>query len=138
MEVAALKSVYELFPTTRKIVDDLPKAVLFEALAWDVLNVRVRPFTAKWHRKSQTGALEALDSTDEFRAELAGLQRVLKRFDRALLDLRDGTQLAPVANDEPSSSASYSGDRAGLPWGIYSLTGGIGAGDAEQDQRRGT
>ena len=126
VEVAALKSVYELFPTTRKIVDDLPKAVLFEALAWDVLNVRVRPFTAKWHRKSQTGALEALDSTDEFRAELAGLQKTLKRFDRALLDLRDGTQLAPVASDESSSSAPSSSDRAGLPWGIYSLTGGIG------------
>jgi hypothetical protein len=134
VETAALESVYELFPTTRKIVDEFPKAVVFEELAWDVLNNRVRPFTAKWHRKSEAGALVALDSTDEFRAELIALQKILKRFDSALLDLRDAVPLGTNATETPESHEPPTDDsnRPNLPWGIYSLTGGIGAGDAQR------
>jgi hypothetical protein len=89
VEKAALQSVYGLFDATRKINDRFPDARHFDAIAWDVLNAQVRPFTAKWHRESERGVLSALDSTDEFRAELTDLQVVLRQFDNLLLKLYD-------------------------------------------------
>lgn len=88
-EQAALDSIYRLFEETRRITAANPACRNFELLAWDILNERVRPFTAKWHRESQRGALAALDATDEFRAELAALQPSLRQFDRVLCHLRD-------------------------------------------------
>src|SRR5262249_22537276 len=88
-EKTALVSVYNLFQKTRDICDKLPAGRLFDAIAWDVLNTHVRPFTAKWHRESERGALSALDATDEFRADLGDLQRLLRRLDDLLLHLRD-------------------------------------------------
>ena len=86
----ALTSVFTLFQTTRDIAHAHPGARHFDAIAWDVLNNQVRPFTAKWHRASERGSLSALDATDEFRAELNSRQEVLTHFDRLLLHLRDG------------------------------------------------
>lgn len=90
VEKTALDSVYALFQSTRDIADEFPSGRHFEALAWDVLNMQVRPFTAKWHRQSERGLLAALDATDEFRAQLLELQPILRRFDDCLVHLRDG------------------------------------------------
>jgi hypothetical protein len=95
VEKAALDSLYSLFETTRKIADKHPDGHHFDALVWYVLNTYLRPFTAKWHRESESGSLSALDATDQFRAELRALQGVLVEFDRLLLHLRDGA--APPA-----------------------------------------
>src|SRR5438876_1871009 len=89
VEKAALDSVYALFKTTRDINDRFPSARHFDAVAWEVLNTRVRPFTARWHRESERGTLSALDATDEFRAQLSQLQNILRRFDSLLLKLHD-------------------------------------------------
>src|SRR5712692_216477 len=89
VEKTALNSIYALFDKTRTIADEQPGCRHFETLAWHVLNKRVRPFTAKWHRESERGMLNALDSTDEFRAELAELQPFLQRFQDLLAHLRD-------------------------------------------------
>ena len=96
VEAAALKSVYELFGEARGIFKALSKCRLTETLSWHVLNTHVRPFTAKWHRQNERGALAALDATDIFRDELFALQRILSRFDDLLLEIRDGTA-PPVA-----------------------------------------
>lgn len=90
VETAALKSIYELFGHARTIASKYPLASDFDELIWYVLNTQVRPFTAKWHRKSQDGALDALDETDQFRSELSKLQEKLVAFDSLLLLLRDG------------------------------------------------
>ena len=90
VEVTALKSIYELFGHARTIASKYPLAGDFDDLVWYVLNTHVRPFTAKWHRKSQDGALDALDETDQFRSELSHLQVKLVAFDSLLLLLRDG------------------------------------------------
>src|SRR5664279_2703629 len=129
VEVTALTSVYTLFQSTRDIAHAHPGARHFDAIAWDVLNNQVRPFTAKWHRASERGALSALDATDEFRAELSSRQDMLTRFDRLLLHLRDGrpvngepAQPGPGGQD-PEAIGEEMGQQ--LAWGIPSVTGGI-------------
>jgi hypothetical protein len=129
VEVTALTSVYTLFQATRDIARAHPGARHFEAIAWDVLNKQVRPFTAKWHRASERGVLSALDATDEFRAELSSLQEVLARFDRLLLHLRDGRPVKdePVPPGPEGRDPDAIGDEMGqeLAWGIPPVTGGI-------------
>jgi Patatin-like phospholipase len=88
-ERAALTSVFQLFQKTRDLVEGNYKCALFERLAWHLLNEHVRPFTAKWHRRSEEGALEALDTTDEFRHELDLLRPRLAAFANLLLEIRD-------------------------------------------------
>ncbi len=132
VEKTALDSVFELFPTTRRINDRFPDAQHFEAVAWEVLNTQVRPFTAKWHSKSERGALAALDATDEFRAQLLQLQDVLKRFDNFLVKLHD--ENAPAAIDESPSETEdkiSSEMAAKVEYGIPIRYGGIDPGQAE-------
>lgn len=133
IEQAALESVYTLFEKTREITAGCLDGRHFELLAWDVLNERVRPFTAKWHRESVRGQLAALDATDEFRADLAGLQTNLRQFDRALCHLRD---LAPPLR----AQADFSTERERrisaemqlpLEWGIPPIRGHIDAAQAD-------
>jgi len=122
VEKSALDSVYALFQKTRDIADQHPDCRHFDAIAWEVLNNRVRPFTAKWHRASERGALAGLDATDEFRAELSGLQEVLLRFDQLLTHLRDGRAgegkaVPPRAGREEPIDREMGQE---LPWGIPS------------------
>jgi hypothetical protein len=105
VEAAALKSVYDLFERTRTITDAHPEGRHFSTLAWHVLNTYVRPFTAKWHRQSERGALDALDATDEFRAELQEVQATLRKFDTLLLDLRDDRRPPAAAAGPVTPSA---------------------------------
>ncbi len=95
-EKTALKSVHALFEKARETCAAHPKGRHIEALTWHVLNTHVRPFTAKWHAPSEHGALDALDETDEFRADLNRLQPILQRFDHLLTCIRDGIAGTPV------------------------------------------
>lgn len=84
VEEAALTSIFELFGKTRSFCSANPGCSTFEIVTWYVLNSRVRPFTARWHSISQSGGLRALDTSDEFRAELGVVQRTLFDLDRML------------------------------------------------------
>lgn len=95
-EKAALTSVYALFDKARAVGASHPNCRHFDALTWHVLNVHVRPFTAKWHGESERGALAALDATDEFRADLNALQPLLQRLDHLLTYIRDGAAAPPL------------------------------------------
>lgn len=97
--VAALQSIFALFARTREICQHNLAAAAFERIAWHVLNIHVRPFTAYWHKRSEAGELWAIDETDEFRADLAIVQQVLRQFDAVLLHVRDGD--APHARELP-------------------------------------
>lgn len=88
VEDRALTSVFELFGRARAITEANPGCVTFETVIWYVLNSRVRPFTAKWHPKSVAGELRALDSSDEFRAGLVGVQAALVELDKVLQFIR--------------------------------------------------
>jgi hypothetical protein len=125
-EKTALDSVYALFEKTRNIVDEFHTCRHFDTLAWDVLNTHVRPFTAKWHRESLRGVLSALDATDEFRAQLSTLQKILREFDDLLIHLRDNSP-PPAAHDQESDAATgiVTEMHQAIPWGIPKRFGGI-------------
>jgi hypothetical protein len=128
-EAAALKSVYQLFGEAREIFKDHPESGATDAIVWHVMNTHVRPFTAKWHRQSERGALAALDATDVFRHELANLQRYLVRFDALLTAIRDQTKLSqPQEPGNTKREADIAAEMAGdLPWGIPPQLGGLDA-----------
>jgi hypothetical protein len=126
-EVTALTSVFKLFDQAREIFKSHPKSSVTDAVVWYVMNTHVRPFTAKWHRQSEHGALTALDATDIFRHELAVLQRYLVRFDALLTAIRDKADKATVT--EPGTTdreARIVKEMDGsIAWGIDGKLGGL-------------
>lgn len=89
-EQAALESVHSLFDTTRHILHKHGrKTIRFSKIAIPVLNQLVRPFTAKWHRKSLSGAFDNPDLCQEFRDELARLLIDMRNYNRMLADIAD-------------------------------------------------
>lgn len=87
-ERAALDSVYSLFPSTREIIKRHGRnSNEFTKIAVVVLNQLVRPFTAKWHRAVQTGAMEDPIQQQLFRDELSDLQAQLKIYTHMLAEM---------------------------------------------------
>ena len=89
-EQTALDSVYSLFETTREILRRHGRGTIqFSKIAIPVLNQVVRPFTAKWHRKSPSGAFGFgdLEKREEFRKELEALQKNLRNYNRLLAEI---------------------------------------------------
>lgn len=137
VEKTALKSVYDLFEQTRAICAVHCEARHFSILAWHVLNTHVRPFTAKWHPVSERGMLSALDTTDEFRAELETLQGLLRHFATLLAHIRDGKPPPATTTSGQNARQSSIMDEMERPvaWGIPSIQGGIGKNDAKDINR---
>lgn len=87
-EKTALDSVYSLFGVTRAILKEKGRGCeQFTKVAIIVLNQVVRPFTAKWHRRSVEGAFGDAAGRAEFRTELAALQSQLRNYSRLLADI---------------------------------------------------
>ena len=119
-EKTALTSVYRLFDETREICYQHPKGKHFAVLAWHVLNTHVRPFTAKWHPIADKGMLNAIDTTDEFRADLEERQKLLGQFELLLARLRDGEPPPPPTNVSGSQRVAKIAEemKKRIPWGI--------------------
>ncbi len=97
----ALDSVYSLFPTTREILRRHgPKAAQFAKIAIPILNQKVRPFTAKWHRLSVAGAFDDEDRRTEFRGELKALQATLRDYNRMLAEIAGVEDMTDLENIE--------------------------------------
>ena len=97
-EKAALDSVYFLFQTTRAILlKQGPDCVVFAKIAIEILNQRVRPFTAKWHRKN----LASANATDcaEFRQDLESLHEVLRAYMHTLAVIAGVEELTDVSEE---------------------------------------
>ena len=87
-EKTALDSVYALFGLTRGIIRQHGRdCIEFTKIAVVVLNQVVRPFTAKWHRESLSGAFSHKDKCIVFREELAKLQVELGKYTKMLADM---------------------------------------------------
>ena len=100
-EKAALSSVYSLFSTTRDILKEKGKnAVQFTKVAIIVLNQIVRPFTAKWHRKSLSGAFDDPAECEAFRSELQEVQKWLIAYTRLLADMAKVEDLTGISYAE--------------------------------------
>ncbi len=103
-EKTALDSVYSLFPITREILRRRGrKTISFSKIAIPVLNQVVRPFTAKWHRESLTGAFNDNEKRMEFRKDLKNLQQDLRNYNRMLAEIagvEDLTDIETIENKE--------------------------------------
>ena len=100
-EKTALDSVYSLFQTSREILlAQGPDCVEFAQIAIVILNQEVRPFTAKWHRKSLAGAFENDTDCTEFRQELEKLQEILRAYMRTLAVLAGIEDITNLSQEE--------------------------------------
>jgi hypothetical protein len=87
-EAAALESVYELFPITRKILKDNTRdCEKFSKVAIIVLNQVIRPFTSKWHKALLQDKFKDKQSCNQFRLELIELQSKLKNYTLLLANI---------------------------------------------------
>jgi hypothetical protein len=87
-EKTALDSVYSLFPTTRSIIKENGRGCIeFTKIAIVVLNQKIRPFTAKWHKVSLSGEFKKPAVRKQFRTELEELQVTLRRYTAMLSDM---------------------------------------------------
>ena len=87
-EETALESVHSLFPTTREILRRRgPGTIDFSKIAIPILNQVVRPFTARWHRESMSGAFRDTLKCKEFREQLEVLQTDLRKYNRLLAEV---------------------------------------------------
>ncbi len=80
-EASALKSVFNLFAVTRSLLKEKGrKAEVFSKIAIIVLNQKIRPFTAKWHKPSMEDAFADPVKCVEFRQDLKGVQALLAGY----------------------------------------------------------
>ena len=87
-EETALNSIYSLFPITREIIKNNGRnCIEFTKIAIVVLNQKIRPFTAKWHKLSLEGAFENKTQCKIFREELKNLQHTLNIYAIMLADM---------------------------------------------------
>ena len=93
-EARALESLWEVFAQARAAMRANPGCIEFSNAVTQVLNVDLRPLTAKWHRAYLEGRLNARDGGDEFRGDLAEAQEKLRAFARTLHKLAYGTDVA--------------------------------------------
>lgn len=87
-ENTALASVFSLFSTTRQIIKDNGRGCSeFTKIAVVILNQKVRPFTAKWHKISVAKGFENDKTRRQFRVELMILQDVLVVYTQMLAEM---------------------------------------------------
>ncbi|PZM08062.1 hypothetical protein [Rhizobium tubonense] len=125
IEDSALTSIFDLFAIARSLSKARADCKTFEVIVWHIFNSFVRPFTAKWHPKSQSGELHALDSSDIFRAELEQVQSRLVALDSILngMTQQDGYGLQSL--ERPANKLigdEMSGDVKWRPMGEPSST----------------
>lgn len=90
IEARALESLWELFALARQAMKENAGCERFSHLTATMLNVDLRPLTAKWHRAHKAGLLDSKDGANEFRADLAQLRPKLVDFARQLQMLAYG------------------------------------------------
>ena len=87
-EQTALESVYSLFSITRNIIKDHGRNCEgFARIAIIILNQIIRPFTARWHKRSSKNALQDPINCALFRKELRELQKKLTNYSKMLAEI---------------------------------------------------
>lgn len=86
-EKAALSSIHTIFGLTREVLKKYKKNCLeFSKIAVVILNQKIRPFTAKWHKISEEEGFNK-ENSELFRKELKELQKTLINYTKLLGDL---------------------------------------------------
>lgn len=98
-EETALESIHKLFELTRQVIkENGPECSHFATIAIQVLNTRIRPLTAKWHKKKLEGHLLNDDGRREFRRELEPVRQWLVQYCRVLGCLAEGESFVATAS----------------------------------------
>lgn len=98
-EQTALESIHSIFGTTREILKKYGSSCIeFTKISVVILNQIIRPFTAKWHRKSIEKAFDNQDECLIFRNELELLQVQIRNYTRLLSDIAEVEDLTELEN----------------------------------------
>jgi hypothetical protein len=97
VEARALESLWELFGHARAALKKYPGCKVFAEAVTKMLNEDLRPLTAKWHRAYEEGVLNSRDGADEFRGELAEVQKKLREFAGKLEVLAYGSKFSDIS-----------------------------------------
>lgn len=96
-EQTALDSIHSIFGTTREILKRYGSSCIeFTKISIVILNQIIRPFTAKWHKKSLEKAFENPDECQAFRNELEMLQEQIRNYTRLLSDIAEVEDLTEL------------------------------------------
>lgn len=99
-EKSALNSIFSLFNLTREVIKkNGTECIEFTKIAIVILNQVIRPFTAKWHKRSLAGAFDDPDECKYFRGELSALQILLRRYTQLLADMAGVEDLTGLQAD---------------------------------------
>jgi len=96
-EATALESVHDLFGITRALLkENGRKAETFSKVAIIILNQKIRPFTAEWHKKPFNNPNEC----SRFRQELKEVQTDLRNYAKLLANVADVEDFQSLAQGE--------------------------------------
>jgi hypothetical protein len=118
IEAAALKSLWAIFDLARKAMKDHPGCADFARITTNMLNVDLRPVTAKWHRAYEAGVLDSRDGANEFRADLAKVRLRLIDFAKDLQVMAYGTATADAVTPDVLDPEEIAECFAALHFGV--------------------
>jgi hypothetical protein len=96
VEARALESLWEIFAHARAAMKKHPGCSVFAEAVTKMLNEDLRPVTAKWHRAHEEGILNSRDGADEFRGDLAEVQKKLRQCAGRLEVLAYGSKFPDI------------------------------------------
>lgn len=100
VEETALESIRKMFDITRDILKQYGhKAKSFTKISVIILNQKIRPFTAKWHKLKIENAFADDKKCKEFRQELELLRIILVKYTRILAEMAKVDDLTFIIED---------------------------------------
>lgn len=125
VEARALESLWEVFAQARGAMKNHPGCADFARRTTHMLNMDLRPVTAKWHRAHTEGRLNSRDGANEFRADLSEVQQRLRAFAAELHEMAYGATTVDALTPGPITTIELDRCFADLPFGIaphYAVT----------------
>ncbi|MER8595732.1 hypothetical protein NKH33_30005 [Mesorhizobium sp. M1182] len=124
VEARALESLWEVFALARKAMKDHSGCAEFARITTNMLNVELRPVTAKWHRAHKAGLLDSKDGANEFRADLAAVRTKLVAFAEKLQLMAYGTAIPDETTPNALGDDEIERCFRPVPFGIGTDTSG--------------
>ncbi len=143
VEARALESLWEVFGQARKAIKENPGCMQFAKDVTNMLNVHLRPVTAKWHRAYSEGRLNSRDGADEFRIDLQDVQDKLREFACHLHQMAYRQPATDALTPRPMSDGDLDRCFSEIPFGIVKgllipdeIVDGINAAEKKAVQQR--
>lgn len=139
VESAALRSLWEIFGLARKAMKDHPGCSEFARITTRMLNVQLRPVTAKWHRAYESGVLNSQDGANDFRVDLAVVRRQLVEFSEFLQKMAYGAAVSDETVPDVLDKSEVAECMMPLKYGVdhsEPANGALAASEAKDIQAR--